>query len=349
MKTWKKWLIGLAIFAVLVEVNDFFCGDKPSKKEDRSQSEASGVVEVPKVTPLDTLLMYSTYLSDYVPSIIRGEEEINSYVKDYAEFCDDFYSSLDDKLEMMGEMAGVVSSAEERSKDAIDGGTKLLKVFGTLGSGLGTMASTVWDAKGVVGLETKRNELKKKYATAVLDSVWVVEQYLNNYTYYSYVEFLADQSEKIDEHTSVWSQPSAFTADYFEELGFDRSRAILMAVRKDAAWARKILIYNEMKGAGSMQVKNEIEKLQSFWSGDALEFESDAKLFKSISYSLTRLKADLIEKQNILEGKSALWNEDAITEMTTQLSRIEGLVEADLDALKIYDLPDTEWSLFKED
>ncbi|MCB0756647.1 MAG: hypothetical protein KDB98_13685, partial [Flavobacteriales bacterium] len=175
--------MGLAIFAVIVEVNDFFCGDKPSKKEGKPQAETSGIVEVPKVNPLDTSLMYSTYISDYVPSVIRGEEELNSYVKDYAEFCDDFYSSLDDKLEMMGEMAGVVSSAEEKSKDAIDGGTKLLKAFGALGSGLGTMASTVWDAKGVVGLETKRNELKKKYASAVLDSVWDVEQYLNNYGY----------------------------------------------------------------------------------------------------------------------------------------------------------------------
>lgn len=343
---WKKWLIGLAIFAVIVEVNDFFCGDKPSKKGGKPQAEASGVVEVPKVNPLDTSLMYSTYISDYVPSIIRGEEELNNYAKDYAEFCDDFYSSLDDKLEMMGEMAGVVSSAEEKSKDAIDGGAKLLKAFGTLGSGLGTMASTVWDAKGVVGLETKRNELKKKYASAVLDSVRVVEQYLNNYAYYSYVEFLADQSEKIDEHTSLWSQPSAFTADYFEELGFDRSIDLLMAVRKDAAMVRKILIYNQMKGGESNHVESEVEKLLSFWSRNELEFESDAKLFKSMSYSLTRLKADLIEKRNTLVEKSTLWNEDAISEMEAQLSLIEDLVETDIERLNIYDLPDTDWTLF---
>lgn len=349
MKTWKKWLIGLVIFGVIVEVNDFFCGDKPSKKENKTQAEESEPAEVPKVHPLDTSLSYSTYVSDYVPALINGQEELLSYVKDYAEFCDDYYASLDDKLETMSKLAGIKTSADERSKDAIDGGKKLVDAWGSLRSGLGTIASTVWDAKDVVRLESKRKELKKKYASGVLDTLWIVEQYLNNYAYYSYVGFLVDQSEKIDEFTSVWTQPSSFTADYFEELGFDRSRDLLMAVRQDVARVRKLLIYNQMKGIESNYVEDEVEKLQSFWSDEELEFESDARLFKPIWYSLTRLKTDLIEKQSVLDDKRVIWNEDALKEMTTQLGRIEDLVEADIEALNIYELPDTEWSFFTED
>ena len=350
---WKKWLLGFAVLVVIVQLNDFFCGDEPPKKKVESTSEATepettSPVEVPRVNPLDTSLMYSVYVSDYIPSIVSSEEDLREYVEDYTEFCDDYYSSLDDKLETMSKLAGIQTEAEEGSKDAVDGGKKVLKAWGTLRSGLGSMAATVWDAKDVVRLESKRNELTKKYASGVLETVWSVEQYLNNYAYYSYVEFFADQSEKIKQYTSLWSQPSAFTADYIEELGFDKSINLLMAVRKDAARARKILIYNQMKGVESKYLESEIAVLQTFWSGEEAEFESDAKLFKPISRSLSRLKADLVEKENTLEEKSALWNENAIQEMKTQLSRVHDIVEADIERLNVYDLPNTDWALIHE-
>ena len=346
---WKKWLLGLAAFAVIAEAHDFLCNDKPSKekKVSNESSDREPTIE-PKVNPLDTSLSYSTYLVDYLPDIFDSEQELREYVKDYAEFCDDFYSSLDSKFEMMAKMAGVVSSAEEKSTDAIDGGKKIFNALGTLGSGLGTMASTVWDAKGVVGLDSDRKELAKKYSENVMDTVLAVEQYLNNYAFYSYVEFLSAESEKIKSYNSVWSQPSSFTAEYFGELGFERSRDLLMAFREDAARIRKILIYNQMKGVESPHLQPELEKLQSFWSSDDTAFETDAKLFNQVSSSVARLKADLLQKQKALDQKQALWNEDAVKETRDYIGRFNDVVEQDIDRLNVYDLSDTDWSFFHE-
>lgn len=345
----KKLIIGFLVFLAVYSAYDFLCNsksDRKSRKEALSDSEKP-VVEI-EINPLDTSLSYSMYVRDYVPKTIRSEEDLRTYVEQYVEYCDEFYESIDDKLEAMADMAGADLSTGNTSEDEYDKGVRLLKGIGSVRKGFGALASAVWDAKGVLILEQNRKDLLKKYSKTMFDSVLLVEQYLNNYAYYYYVEFLLAEADKMDAHGSLWSLPSSFSADYFEELRFERTRNLLVAFRKDAARVRKILIYNQMNGIETPYLEPELKKLQSFWSNSKVDYETNAKLFNQLSRSIVRLKEDLTDKNEILEVKRELWSEAAIQEMEEHLSRFDDAVLHDIGTLDIYGLPDTDWTLFKE-
>lgn len=345
----KKLVIGLLVFIAVYSAYDFLCNSRSSgSKKRETASDSETMVVVPKVNPLDTSISYSIYVRDYLPSVLQSEEDLKTYIEKYVEYCDDYYSSVDDKLDAIAEMAGADLSSGDPSENDYDKGVRAFKGIRSVRKGFGALVSTAWNAKGVLVLEQRRKELLKKYSKSVVDSVLSVEQYLNNYAYYSYVQFLLAETDKMDAHRSLWSLPSSFTADYFEELGFDRIKDLLVVFRKDAARVRKILIYNHMTGIETPYLVPEVKKLQSFWSNGDVEYETDAKLFNQLSRSIVRLKADIQNKKEVLEVKKELWSEEAIEEMLHHLARFDDVIQHDIETLDIYHLPDTDWTLFTE-
>jgi hypothetical protein len=333
--------IGVLIFATLILTS---CGGGGNSSSTESKNN--------KIIALDTCINNSKEITDFLPIRLKKHEDISSFLRQYVEVGDKFYSNFYQNLNNQADLEMDVTEMNKTNNE----GTDVIKMFkGTYKSfkALKKTAKgalkTAWSGKDLLELEDQRAELKRKYSKEVLDSFQFAENAVNKYLYYSYVKPYKEEITRIKSHTSIRTMPKTYTKDQEKELEFDNTLEEFIALQKEGNEIRKIFVFNELtKKKYTELVNQEVTAISTFWESDKIEYENETELFKYFSKKIVELKANLKNKKEYLKANNGDWNQNAISDFEAIISRYEKAIKNEVFNLKINEMTQPNWTIFKE-
>ena len=320
------------------------CGGGGSSKSSETKDS--------KIIALDTCINNSKEITDFLPNSVKKHEDISSFLRLYVEVGDKFYSNFYQNLNNQADLEMDVTEMNKNN----DEGTDVVKMFkGTYKSykALKKTAKgalkTAWSGKDLLKLEDKRTELKNKYSTVVLDSFQFAENAVNKYLYYSYVKPYKEEMDRIKSHNSIRTMPKTYTKEQEKELKFNNTLEAFISLQKEGNEIRKILVFNEMRDKKYPElVKQQISEISTFWESDKTEYENETELFKDFSSKIVELKSNLKDKKDFLKNNKDDWNQNAINDFETIISKYEEAIKNEILNLGINEMAQPNWTIFKE-
>ncbi len=143
--------------------------------------------------------------------------------------------------------------------------------------------------------------------------------------------------------------PTTFTSDQIKELNIDKTLENFIELQKSGNEIRKVLVFNKISGKEySDLIKFQIDEISAFWESNSSDYENGTKLFQTFSSKLVDFKADLKEKKDFLSNNRNDWNETTVSDLETVISRYNDAVKNELEDLNINELPEIDWTIFKD-
>ncbi len=320
------------------------CSDVGSSKSSETKNK--------KIIVLDTCINNSKEITDFIPIRLKKHEDISSFLRQYVEVGDKFYSNYYQNLNNQADLEMDVTEMNKTNNE----GTDVIKMFkGTYKSfkALKKTAKgalkTAWSGKDLLELEDKRTELKNKYSTLVIDSFRFAENAVNKYLYYSYVKPYKEEMNKIKSHNSIRTMPKTYTKDQEKELNFKNTLEDFVRLQKEGNEIRKILVFNEMRDKKYPElIKEQIYEISTFWESTEIEYENETELFKDFSKKIVELKSNLKDKKDFLKNNKDDWNQNAINDFEAIISKYQKAIKSEILNLGINEMDQPKWTIFKE-